>query len=64
MQCDQKLGVMVTCMYRALVWGCSVGGVAFLACDGGLAVLMHVRALRGFPALVSDCLCMPNHHVS
>ena len=20
--------------------------------------------LRGFPAVVSDCLCMPNHHVS
>ena len=26
--------------------------------------LQRCGCLRGFPALVSDCLCMPNHHVS
>ena len=34
----------------------------FLACVGGLACLMRMH-LRWFPALVPDCLCMPNHHV-
>ena len=34
---------------------------ALLACVGGLALLMRAR-LRWFPALVTDLLCMPNHH--
>ena len=36
---------------------------ALLACVGGLAFLIRL-CLRWFPALVSDCPGMPNHHVS
>ena len=36
---------------------------ALLACVGGLAFRMRL-CLRWFPALVSDCLCIPHHHVS
>ena len=36
---------------------------ALLACAGGLAYFVHV-CLRWLPALVSDCLGMPDYHVS
>lgn len=38
--------------------------VAWLACAGGLALPMRVCALGRFPDLVSDCFCMPDHHIS
>ena len=38
-------------------------GCVWLVCVGGLAFLVRVY-LRCFPALVSDCLCIPNHCVS
>ena len=34
-----------------------------LACVGGLAFLVRV-CLRWLPALVTNCLCMLNHHIS
>ena len=37
--------------------------VALLACVGGLAHIARVY-LWLFPALVSACLCLPNHLVS
>ena len=36
---------------------------AWLACLWARTFIACV-CLRGFPALVSDCLCMPKHHVS
>ena len=58
-------GVLVRCMYRALVGGLIFGArAALLACVGGLAFLMRM-CLRWFPAHVPDCLCVPlNHRVS
>ena len=51
-------------MYSSLVEGLLFAArAALLACVDGLAFLMRVR-LRWFPALVSDCLRMPDHHVS
>ena len=55
---------VVICMYSSLVGELLFAArAALLACVGGLAFLMRV-CLRWFPALNSDCLCMPNHHVS
>ena len=51
-------------MYSGLVGGLLFAArAALLACVGGLAFIVRV-CLRWFPALVSDCLRMPNHHVS
>ena len=51
-------------MYSGLVVGLLFAArTALLACVGGLAFLIRV-CLRWLPALVSDCLCMPSHHVS
>ena len=50
--------------YSGLVGGLLlVAHAALLACVGGLTFLMRT-CLRWFPALVSDCLRMPNHRVS
>ena len=55
---------LVICMYSGLVGGLLfVACAAMLACVGGLAFLMRVCP-GGIPALVSECLCMHNHHVS
>ena len=52
------------CIYSGLVRGLLFAArAALLACIGGLAFLIRV-CLWCIPALVSDCLCMPNHHVS
>ena len=54
----------VRCMCSALVGGLLFAArAALLACVGGLAFLIRL-CLRWFPALVSDCPGMPNHHVS
>ena len=54
----------VLCMCGVLVVGLLYAARApSLAYVGGLAFLMCV-CLRWFPALVSDCLYMPHHHVS
>ena len=37
---------------------------AWLACVGRIALIYASVCPRGFLALVSDCLCMPQHHVS
>ena len=57
-------GVLFRCMYSALVGGLPfVARAALLACVRGMAFLVRV-CLRWFPALVSDCLYMPNHCIS
>lgn len=47
-------------------WHGNGGCAAWLACVSGLAIIMHACMCVpvGFPALVSECLCMPNYHVS
>ena len=59
-----ECGVLVRCTYSGLVGGLMFAARAALsACVGGLAFLVGV-CLRWPPALVSDCLCRPHHHVS
>ena len=64
-QCD----VSVVCWFDACTACGLAGGLPFvarvvvLACVGGLACLVRV-CLWWFPALVSDCLCMPGYCVS
>ena len=51
-------------MYSSLVGGLLFEAcAALLACVGGQAFIVRV-CLRWFPALVSDCLRMPNRHDS
>ena len=55
---------MFGCMYRALIGGLRLGAhAALLACVGGLTFLMRACLRWDYP-LVSDCLCIPHHHVS
>ena len=59
-----ECSVLVRFVYSGLVEGLPfVAHAALLACVGGLSFPMHVYR-RWFPALASDCLRMPNDHVS
>ena len=68
MRCDAPVRCLCSDLVAGLLFAAHAGllfaaHAALLACVGGLAFLMRV-CLRWFPALVSDCLRMPNHLVS